>query len=71
MEELFRVEGIFFNPSTTEEFESACDDVICQTVSSLERTVQELRDEVEEVKVYLFPTYAKTVPLILFSCIAA
>lgn len=65
------MEGIFFNPSNTEEFESACDDIIWQTVSALERTVQELRDEVEEVKVYRFLAYAKTVPLILFSCTAA
>ncbi|XP_039121728.1 kinesin-like protein KIN-1 [Dioscorea cayenensis subsp. rotundata] len=49
LEELFIVEGIFFNPSNTEEFESACDDIIWQTVSALERTVQELRDEVEEL----------------------
>ncbi|KAJ0971153.1 hypothetical protein J5N97_019112 [Dioscorea zingiberensis] len=49
LEELFILEGIFFDPSNMEEFDLECDDVICRTISALEQAVLELRDEVEEL----------------------
>ncbi|XAR49088.1 Plus-end-directed kinesin ATPase [Bertholletia excelsa] len=50
LEELFILEGIFFNLSSVEDLESAYEDVTLQTISSLQQTVNELVLTVDELK---------------------
>lgn len=53
LEELFILEGIFFDPNSVEHWESAYEDIISQTISSLQQAVEELKFTVEEVsKIY-------------------
>ena len=49
LEELFILEGIFFDPYSVEELESSYEDVTLQTISSLQEFVEELVSSVEEV----------------------
>uniref|UniRef100_A0A2N9J999 Kinesin-like protein n=1 Tax=Fagus sylvatica TaxID=28930 RepID=A0A2N9J999_FAGSY len=50
LEELFILEGIFFDPYSVEELESSYEDVTLQTISSLQEFVEELVSSVEELK---------------------
>ncbi|KAI8014699.1 Kinesin-like protein KIN-1 [Camellia lanceoleosa] len=50
LEELFVLEGIFFNFSSVEDLESAYEDVTLRTISSLQHAVEELVVTVEELK---------------------
>uniref|UniRef100_A0A2N9GQA1 Kinesin motor domain-containing protein n=1 Tax=Fagus sylvatica TaxID=28930 RepID=A0A2N9GQA1_FAGSY len=50
LEELFILEGIFFDPYSVEELESSYEDVTLQTISSLQEVVEELVSSVEELK---------------------
>lgn len=49
LEQLFILEGIFFNPNSLEEVESAYEDVTSRTISSLQKAVEELVTTVDEV----------------------
>lgn len=49
LEQLFILEGIFFNPNSFEEVESAYEDITSRTISSLQKTVEELATAVDEV----------------------
>ncbi|XP_073012159.1 kinesin-like protein KIN-1 isoform X1 [Typha latifolia] len=49
LEELFILEGIFFNPDSIEDIDSACNDITSQTISSLHQAVKELKETVEEL----------------------
>ena len=49
LEELFILEGIFFDPYSVEELESSYEDVTLRTISSLQAAVEELVFTVEEV----------------------
>lgn len=49
LEELFILEGIFFDPYSVEELESSYEDVTLRTISSLQEAVEELVSSVEEV----------------------
>ena len=51
LEELFILDGIFFDPNSVEELESAYEDVISRTITSLQQSEEELSFEVEEVRV--------------------
>ncbi|KAH6784813.1 ATP binding microtubule motor family protein [Perilla frutescens var. hirtella] len=50
LEQLFILEGIFFDPNSVEEVESAYDDVTSRTISSLQKAVEELVTTVDELK---------------------
>ncbi|XP_057807835.1 kinesin-like protein KIN-1 isoform X2 [Salvia miltiorrhiza] len=50
LEQLFILEGIFFNPNSVEEVESAYEDVTSRTISSLQKAVEELVTAVDELK---------------------
>ncbi|KAL6953266.1 serine/threonine-protein kinase KIN2 [Sarracenia purpurea var. burkii] len=50
LEELFILEGIFFDINSVEDLESAYEDVTIQTISSLQQAVEELAVTVEELK---------------------
>lgn len=49
LEDLFIVEGIFFDPSSIEEVKSAYEDITSRTISSLQKAVDELSFKVKEV----------------------
>ena len=51
LEQLFVLEGIFFDPNSVEEVESAYEDVTSITISSLQKAVEELVATVDEVSV--------------------
>ncbi|XP_073155388.1 kinesin-like protein KIN-1 isoform X3 [Henckelia pumila] len=50
LEQLLILEGIFFDPNSTEETEAAYEDVISTTISSLQDAVKVLTIKVEELK---------------------
>ncbi|KAF4364960.1 hypothetical protein G4B88_021777 [Cannabis sativa] len=50
LEELFILEGIFFDPNSEEELELALEDVTLKTIVSLKQAVEELACEVKELK---------------------
>ncbi|KAM7472774.1 hypothetical protein LguiA_010957 [Lonicera macranthoides] len=50
LEELFILEGIFFDPNSVEDPESAFEDVTLRTISSLQQTVEELVGTVDKIK---------------------
>ncbi|KAL5566143.1 hypothetical protein UlMin_029307 [Ulmus minor] len=50
LEELFVLEGIFFDPNSVADLDSAYEDVTLQTITSLQQAVEELASEVEELK---------------------
>ncbi|XP_075511098.1 kinesin-like protein KIN-1 isoform X2 [Primulina tabacum] len=50
LEQLFILEGIFFDPNSTEKTEAAYEDVISTTISSLQEAVKLLATKVEELK---------------------
>ncbi|XP_051119037.1 kinesin-like protein KIN-1 isoform X2 [Andrographis paniculata] len=50
LEQLFILEGIFFDPYSVEEIESAYNDVTLRTISSLQKTVEELVATVDGLK---------------------
>ncbi|XP_062097041.1 kinesin-like protein KIN-1 [Humulus lupulus] len=50
LEELFMLEGIFFDPNSEEELELAFEDVTLKTIVSLQQAVEELACEVKELK---------------------
>lgn len=56
LEELFIMEGIFFDPNSVEEVESAYEDITSKTISSLQNAVEELSLQVKEVGITLFST---------------
>lgn len=49
LEELFIGEGILFDPQSTEDLESAFEDLISLSVSSMQETIEELNDALEKV----------------------
>lgn len=49
LEELFILEGLFFDVTSVEDLESAYQDVTSWTISSLQQAVEELTYTVEEV----------------------
>ncbi|XP_031276558.1 kinesin-like protein KIN-1 [Pistacia vera] len=49
LEELFTLEGIFFEPNSVEDLELAYEDVTFRTISSLKQAVEELTCTVEEL----------------------
>lgn len=49
LDELFTLEGIFFDPQYAEEIESAVEDVTVKIISALQHTVEELKDINSEV----------------------
>ena len=49
LEELFILEGLFFDVTSVEDLESAYQDVTSWTISSLQQAVEELIYTVEEV----------------------
>ncbi|KAI5658953.1 hypothetical protein M9H77_27746 [Catharanthus roseus] len=60
LEELFIMEGIFFDPNSVEEVESAYEDITSKTISSLQNAVEELSLQVKEVGITLFSTSLTT-----------
>nr|XP_009393964.2 PREDICTED: kinesin-like protein KIN-1 isoform X1 [Musa acuminata subsp. malaccensis]XP_018679273.1 PREDICTED: kinesin-like protein KIN-1 isoform X1 [Musa acuminata subsp. malaccensis]XP_018679274.1 PREDICTED: kinesin-like protein KIN-1 isoform X1 [Musa acuminata subsp. malaccensis]XP_018679275.1 PREDICTED: kinesin-like protein KIN-1 isoform X1 [Musa acuminata subsp. malaccensis]XP_018679276.1 PREDICTED: kinesin-like protein KIN-1 isoform X1 [Musa acuminata subsp. malaccensis]XP_018679277.1 len=44
LDELLTLEGIFFDPQSTEEIESAIEDVTIRTISALHQAVEDLKD---------------------------
>ncbi|RWR87681.1 kinesin-like protein KIN-1 [Cinnamomum micranthum f. kanehirae] len=50
LEELFIVEGIIFDPYSVESYEVAYDNLISQTISALQQTVEDLVITVDELK---------------------
>ncbi|CAI9759977.1 unnamed protein product [Fraxinus pennsylvanica] len=50
LEQLFVLEGIFFDPSSVEEVEAAYEDVTSRTILSLQKAVEELIATVEKLK---------------------
>ncbi|KAA8545075.1 hypothetical protein F0562_019826 [Nyssa sinensis] len=50
LEELFILEGIFFDPGSVEDLELAYEDVTLRTICSLQQAVEELVITVEEIK---------------------
>ncbi|KAI9187017.1 hypothetical protein LWI28_023444 [Acer negundo] len=50
LEELFILEGIFFDPNSVEELDQAFEDVTTQTVSALHQAVEDLVCNTEELK---------------------
>lgn len=51
LEELFTLNGILFDPCSSEELDSAFEDVTSQTIVSLHQAVEELASTVDEVRV--------------------
>lgn len=51
LEQLFMLEGLFFDPSSVEEVESAYEDLTSRTISLLQKAVEELSLKVVEVRV--------------------
>lgn len=49
LEELFILEGIFFDPYSVEELESGYEDVTLRTISLLQHELEELVSNFEEV----------------------
>ena len=49
LEELFILEGLFFDVTSVEDLESAYQDITSWTISSLQQAVEELTYTVEEV----------------------
>lgn len=49
LEQLFILEGIFFDPNSVEEVESAYEDITSRTISSLQNAVKELSSTAEKV----------------------
>lgn len=49
LEQLFVLEGIFFDPNSLDEVEAAYEDVTSRTISSLQKAVEELIATVEKV----------------------
>lgn len=62
LEQLFILEGIFFDPNSTEETEAAYEDVISATISSLQEAVKVLNIKVEEVMIYVYPILLSSIP---------
>lgn len=54
LEELFIVEGIFFDPNSIEEVKSAYEDVTSRTISLLQKSLDELSLKVKEVGIRLW-----------------
>ncbi|CAA3006832.1 kinesin-like protein KIN-1 [Olea europaea var. sylvestris] len=50
LEQLFVLEGIFFDPNSLDEVEAAYEDVTSRTISSLQKAVEELIATVEKLK---------------------
>ncbi|KZV47399.1 Kinesin heavy chain [Dorcoceras hygrometricum] len=50
LEQLFILEGIFFNPNSIEESKAAYEDAVSSTISSLQEAVKVLTIKVEELK---------------------
>ncbi|KAL7120416.1 hypothetical protein ACP275_02G121400 [Erythranthe tilingii] len=50
LEQLFILEGIFFDPNSVEEVELAYQDVTSTTISSLQKAVQDLSTTIDELK---------------------
>ncbi|KAH0994779.1 hypothetical protein GBA52_018643 [Prunus armeniaca] len=50
LEELFTLNGILFDPCSSEELDSAFEDVTSQTIVSLQQAVEELASTVDELK---------------------
>ncbi|KAK4339598.1 hypothetical protein RND71_041060 [Anisodus tanguticus] len=50
LEELFVLEGIFFDPNSVEEMEAAYKDVTSRTISSFRKAVEELSTVLEKIK---------------------
>lgn len=50
LEQLFILEGIFFDPYSVEQVELAYEDVTSRTISSLQKTVEELLTTVDKVR---------------------
>ncbi|XP_009602453.1 kinesin-like protein KIN-1 [Nicotiana tomentosiformis] len=50
LEELFVLEGIFYDPNSVEEIEAAYEDITSRTISSLYKTVEELSTVAEKLK---------------------
>ncbi|XP_049414799.1 kinesin-like protein KIN-1 [Solanum stenotomum] len=50
LENLFVLEGIFFDPNSIDEIEAAYEDVTSRTISSLHKAVEELSTGVEKMK---------------------
>ncbi|KAK4411123.1 Kinesin-like protein KIN-1 [Sesamum angolense] len=62
LEQLFILEGIFFDPNSVEEVESAYDDVTSRTISTLQKAVEELSKTVDEqLKLVLADVFACSV----------
>ncbi|XP_011088449.1 kinesin-like protein KIN-1 isoform X3 [Sesamum indicum] len=53
LEQLFILEGIFFDPNSVEEVESAYDDMTSRTISTLHKAVEELSKTVDEVTYWI------------------
>lgn len=52
LDELLTLEGIFFDPQSTEEIESAIEDVTIRTISALHQAVEDLKDRNDMVIVF-------------------
>lgn len=65
LEELFVLEGIFFDPNSVEDLESAFEDVTLRTISSLQQTVEELVGTVEKVREISTPAFSWSYDLCL------
>ncbi|KAK4480213.1 hypothetical protein RD792_013275 [Penstemon davidsonii] len=50
LEQLLILEGIFFDPNSVEEVESAYEDVTSRTISSMQETIKELITTVEKIE---------------------
>lgn len=60
LEELFIQAGLFVDPDSEEDLESAIQDVVQQTISSLMKAVEELRSTVEMVIFFTMPLLSST-----------
>ncbi|KDP23548.1 hypothetical protein JCGZ_23381 [Jatropha curcas] len=50
LEDLFRLEGILFDPNSVDDLESACEDISLRTISSLQQALEELVFSIEELQ---------------------
>lgn len=50
LEELLISEGILFGPDTCEEKQSACDDIVNRTISSLHQAIKDREDDLNKVR---------------------
>lgn len=50
LEELFKLEGIVFDPQSVEELESEYEDLALQTISSLQEALEKFISTVDEVR---------------------